>query len=140
MPRLNNVSKILKVSLKRNYNLSSVSVLCVVVFKWSVTPRFPKLTFRQSTQILGYLRRFIFLYASLFPKKKRRLPFWKTSFISWDLYFQETNYLFATRSLIASLSVQSLPAQHPPFLTSPEFNKRIPATCGAAIEVPLMVA
>ena len=77
MPRLNNVSNTLKVSLKRNYNLSSVSLLGGVVFKWPLTPRFPKLTFRQSTQIFGYMRRFIFLYASLFPKKKRGFPFGK---------------------------------------------------------------
>ena len=138
MPRLNNVSKILKVSLKRNYNLSSVSLLGGVV-KWPLTSNFPKQTFRQSTQILGYMRRFIFLYTSLFTKEKEA-SLLENLFISWDLLFQGMNYFFATRSLIASLSVQSLPAQHPPFKISPLFNNRIPATCGAAIDVPLMVA
>jgi hypothetical protein len=61
-------------------------------------------------------------------------------FISWDLLFQGMNYLFATRSFVASLSVHNLPAQQPPFLTIPEFNSRIPATWGAAIDVPLIVA
>jgi hypothetical protein len=49
-----------------------------------ITSNLPKQTFLQSTQILGYLRRFIFIYASLFPKNKEAFLL-ENLFISWDL-------------------------------------------------------